>query len=469
MGVGTNLTVWLGGASDELTPTTDLFIGTRASEVVLADVNHDGRLDAIVARAGFGADPGGVSVLIGNGNATFQAAQSFPAFQPPTHTVAGADPIDIDAADFNGDGRMDLAVANEGIFSGTPSVSVLVGAGGGAFAAPSTLGAGNRPVLVLARDLNADARPDLLVVDKGASPSDPGGIFVFLGNGDGTFQPPNRLDAGLNPTSIAVGDLNADGQPDIAVTTQGPSFGFFYGVLLGSGGGSFRPITLFPTGFGPSHVAIADVTQDGRQDLVVAYCCGATDVALIPGNGDGTFQAEEHFPAGANPFRIGIADFNADGLPDLAVVNAVASNLAGGVSVLLQNTGGGAGSPGGPGGAVCRGVPATIAGTDGPDILSGTAAGDVIAGLAGNDRITDGGGNDLLCGDAGNDTLSGGGGNDRLFGAAGRDILKGGGGRDRLDGGSGRDRLAGGGGRDRCKGGSGRDRQSGCERASGVP
>ena len=269
--------------------------GQNPIALAAADFSGDGNLDLAVA---LNESNGRVALLRGNGDFTFQ---------PPTSTVVGPDPSDIDAADFNGDGRMDVAVANKGPFSGTGNVSVLLGAGGGAFAPPATLNAGSHPSFVLATDLNADARPDLLVVDNGSfqSQSDPGGIFVFFGNGDGTFQPPVRLDAGLNPTTIAVGDVNADGQPDIALTTTGPSFGFFFGVLLGNGGGSFRPATLSPTGFGPSHVAIADVTQDGKQDRVVAYCCGETDAALIPGNGDGTFQAEDDFPAGANPFRVG--------------------------------------------------------------------------------------------------------------------------------------------------------------------
>jgi uncharacterized protein (TIGR03437 family) len=221
---------------------------------------------------------------------------------------------------------------------------------------------------------------DLLVVDNGtfSSQSDPGGIFVFPGVGNGTFQNPTRYEAGINPVTIAVDDLNADGRLDIAVTTTGPSFAFLWGVLLGSGGGAFQPAVLHETEFGPNHVVIADFTHDSKPDLLVAYCCGETDLALIPGNGDGTFQSEEHFPGGADPIRVATADFNADGLLDLAVANGGGS-LAGGVSVFLDLSGGG--PPAGalasvsaasfqPGGSV---APVSIVAGFGSGLATGTA------------------------------------------------------------------------------------------------
>jgi RTX calcium-binding nonapeptide repeat (4 copies) len=117
----------------------------------------------------------------------------------------------------------------------------------------------------------------------------------------------------------------------------------------------------------------------------------------------------------------------------------------------------------------CRGLPATVLGTEGADILVGTAGDDVIAGLGGNDTIDGAGGHDTICAGSGNDRVRGGAGRDTLFGESGKDRLGGGAGRDTLDGGVGRDALDGGSGGDRCRGGRGSDIAKRCERVSRIP
>jgi Ca2+-binding RTX toxin-like protein len=448
---GVSLFKGLGGVRLEAQAPLDL---SGRNALATGDFDQDGWPDL----AALGTS---LALLRGNGNFTFQPAVDTP--------LGSSEHRDLDAADFDGDGLLDLAVASSGPFSGTGQVSVLRGTGGGAFSV-TTLAAGTHPVAVVARDVNRDGNPDLVVLDNGTfqSDTDPGGIHVFMGRGNGGFRPARRYAAGRNPSSIAVGDLNADGWPDIAVTTEGPGFTFFYGVLTGNGTGRFRGARLTATAEFPAQIAIGSFTADPDVDLLIAYCCGSTDMAIVPGRGNGRFGSELHFPAGANVQRMALADFSADGLTDVAVANSIFTFGSGAVSVLLRY----AGAPS------CRAQLPTHVGTRAADDIMGTAADDVFVGLGGNDRIDGMEGDDLICGGAGNDSLSGGLGNDSLWGDSGNDELTGGPGDDYLDGGTGDDRLsgtsgndalAGGLGSDDCRGGPGTDTARDCERVSGVP
>jgi hypothetical protein len=402
-----------------------------------------------------------LALLRGNGDFTFAPAVSTP--------LGSSEHRDLDAADFDGDGLLDLAVASSGPSAGAGQVSVLRGTGAGAFSVTS-LAAGTHPVAVVAKDVNRDGNPDLLVVDNGTfqSDTDPGGIYVFAGRGNGAFRTARRYGAGRNPSSIAVGDLNADTWPDLAVTTEGPGFEFFYGVLMNNGTGLFRPARLTQTADFPVQIAIGAFTADPAADLMVAYCCGDTDMAIVPGLGNGTFEDEHFFPAGANVQRMAFADFNGDGLKDLAAGNSIYTAGSGAVSILLRY----AGLPS------CRAQLPTHVGSKAADNLSGTPRDDVIVGLGGNDVIDGMQGDDLVCGGAGVDSLSGGLGNDSLWGDPGNDSLTGGPGNDRLNGGtgddlvngtSGNDALDGSVGTDDCRGGSDQDTARNCEVVSGVP
>lgn len=291
-----------------------------------ADFNRDGKLDILAAER----SPASLVMLEGVGDGTFR-----PPVRYPGGNALGA----IAAADFNGDGRPDVAVANLPTFSidGNPGLTIVLANSSGGFQAPVTRTIGTSPRGVIATDLNGDSRVDLLVLDYGTfdSTTDLGGVNILLGNGKGTFQDPVKLVVGRNPSHFALGDFNGDRRSDLAVSTRGAGFSDNVGVVLGNGNGTFGSPLLMPSDFGPGAIAAADFNGDGKQDLIVAHCCGDTDMTSQLGNGDGTFGPEVHFAGGADPNGLAVADFNADSKPDLAVMSA--ANIAtGGIAILLN-------------------------------------------------------------------------------------------------------------------------------------
>jgi hypothetical protein len=171
-------------------------------------------------------------------------------------------------------------------------------------------------------DVNADGKPDLVAATTS-------GPSIMLGIGDGTFGAATLLPGSYYSPGLALADLNGDGVLDIA-TTDGNSN--VAAVLLGVGDGTFRTAVTYPVGQTPRAIAIADLNGDARPDLVVANS-DANTVSVLLGNGDGTFGAEVEFPAGAMPFGVAIGDLNGDGKPDLAVTDKGADAVA----VLLGN------------------------------------------------------------------------------------------------------------------------------------
>src|SRR3989441_4617131 len=204
------------------------------------------------------------------------------------------------------------------------------------FVAREDYAVGTNTASVAVGDFNHDGRPDLAVANSAASL--PGTVPVLLGNGDGTFQPALIFGtSGANPEYVAVGDFNGDGVPDLAVAHSGSTPGTV-SVLLGNGDGTFQPARLFAAGQGSLSVAVGDVNGDGRPDLAVANYY-SNDVSVLLGNGDGTFQAAQSFTtAGPNPVTVAMGDVNGDGRLDLAVTNSANTSsaaLMGNISLLL--------------------------------------------------------------------------------------------------------------------------------------
>jgi hypothetical protein len=328
--------------------------GIEAYSIAVADVNGDGKPDILVLNwcANSTCETGSsVSVLLGNGDGTFQTAM--------TYNSGGFNARSIVVADVNGDGKPDLLIANLVANNNTnySAVNVLLGNGDGTFqiAVPYNSG-GNTSTSVAVADVNGDGKPDLLVANLCVSSNDctSGSVGVLLGNGDGTFQTAVPYSSGgYGAYSVAVADVNGDGKPDLLVAnlcTTGDdgctNTNGVLGVLIGNGDGTFQtPLRYYAGGLWSYSVAVADVNGDGKPDLIVADWCADSTCAnglagVLLGNGDGTFQTVVTYNSGGQETQsVAVADVNGDGKPDLLVANFCAnSTCSNGTAGVLINT-----------------------------------------------------------------------------------------------------------------------------------
>ena len=313
-----------------ITPVSGAFSG-----IATGDFNNDGNQDVVVSDS-TGAAPRNVIVLLGNGDGTFAA--------PARFTTGGSGEGLILTEDFNGDGKLDIAVVNQS----DNTVSILLGNGDGTFQAPKitpALATDGFLGAMAAGDLNGDKKLDLVVPDYVGSAS--GQVAILLGKGDGTFQAPTLITSHAGSAWPVIADFNKDGKLDLAVANQ---FGTI-DVFLGNGDGTFNTSLVLndvqPNIGSPIPIAMAvgDFNLDGNLDLLVGTDISDNTQARNPsglpagmqlylGNGDGTFAAPQDYLTGAQSFPVLVGDFNADGAPDVAAGD-LGENI---VSILLNQT-----------------------------------------------------------------------------------------------------------------------------------
>ena len=266
-------------------------------DVQLGDFNGDQISDIIVTSSS------GISVLLGNGDGTFQM---------PINTAGSGGYMTI--GDFNGDGKLDVAVAGG-------NVQVMLGNGDGTFTTGQNLGVEINAGFVIAADFNGDGRLDL-AVSGGAD------IIVLLGFGNGSFGSAREYATGANALMLTSGDVNSDGIRDLVVLTNGGC-----SVLLGVGHGIFKQAQNYSGLSNPVSAVLKDFNGDGRLDLVTATTTpGYLDplsatIEVSFGKGDGTFAAPSSYSAGNGApagalHALGTGIFNSNGERNIAVVGA---------------------------------------------------------------------------------------------------------------------------------------------------
>ncbi len=291
------------GNSVAFTLASSPAVGSRPMSVAVGDFNGDGNLDLAIANyCGYGC-PSTVSVLLGDGTGNFTLASS---------PAAGDSPESVAVGDFNGDGKLDLAVANE-----TGGVSILLGDGTGNFTLASSPAAGNVPTSVAVGDFNGDGKLDLAVADWGSGYGSEGAVSVLLGDGTGNFSLASSTATDVNSDAVAVGDFNGDGKLDLAVANRTAGT---VSILLGDGAGNFTLVSSLAVGDTPYSVAVGDFSGDGILDLAVSNGEGFT-VSVLLGDGTGHFTLASSPVVGHWPVSVAVDDFNGDGKLDLAFAN----------------------------------------------------------------------------------------------------------------------------------------------------
>ena len=300
----TNVSILIGHADGTFTPGTTVTSTGSGVAVALADFNGDGKLDLAVCDR----TSGNVVIFSGNGNGTFTRIGSF---------TSGISLSGMAFADLNRDGKLDLVITGTSGTTGT--IAVLLGNGNGSFHAPVLYVTGTNPYAVTVADFNGDGKPDLAVSNRGSNT-----VSILMGNGDGTFAAAANYVTAYSPEGLAVGDFNGDGKLDLAVVNDSSNN---VSIFLGRGDGTFDSATSFATVYRPASVAVADFNGDGWVDLAIVSRWDNALVLLL-GNGDGTFQAPLTYNMSGQPGAVLARDLNGDGKPDLVVTGEASNNIS---------------------------------------------------------------------------------------------------------------------------------------------
>lgn len=304
-GISGAVSVRLGLGDGTFQVPQHLDVGNQPNGLVASDFNHDGSIDLAVANDG---KPGRTSILMGLGDGTYQ----------PEARFASGISTAVAWTDFNGDGRPDLVTTNYDADAATGDLTVLLGLGDGTFQAPVHYVVGSFPIGLLIADFNADGKADVAVVNNFSN-----NVSILLGNGDGTLQPAVNYAVGSSPRAIALGNFNADGFWDLAVANSGSSD---VSILTGAAGGTFQPAVNVSVGSSPVGIVTGDF-GNGRPDIATVNS-GSGDVSILMNQGGGSFAAAVSFQAGAHPSAIAAGDFNGDGTLDLATTNSGANTIS---------------------------------------------------------------------------------------------------------------------------------------------
>jgi hypothetical protein len=329
--------------------TYSICAGTPETSVVSKDLNNDGKSDLIVTSCN------NAYILLGTGTGSFNLLQNY---------SVGFNPWNISVEDYNNDGNLDIAVANYN----PPGITVILGNGNGSFNSPTTffvIAAAPNANSICSSDYNEDGNMDLVVTN-----SNSGNLAILFGDGLGNFGLPNYFPTSLYPSGVTTADFNSDGNMDLATCHFNDSLSIILGngggnftvinkykvvglhhmlinddinsdgikdlitnnynlnsvsVLLGIGNGAFNTPLFYAVGTNPTNVQCNDIDGDGNKDLVVTNSSG--NISILLGNGMGTFSSIS-YTIGSQPSSSTSGDFNSDGKTDIAVANYSSPDLS---------------------------------------------------------------------------------------------------------------------------------------------
>lgn len=286
-------------------PDTILPVGSMPSSVVSADFNHDGKKDLAVSNN----QANSITIFLGNGAGNFSLDTNITLPSTPAQLILGY---------FNGDSAVDIIAVG-----GVNNVWVLLGTGTGSFSAPNNFSVSLYPSSACSADFNQDGKLDLAVGNGNTANS----ISILLGTGTGSFGSATDFTVGTCPcgsSCLTSADFNGDTIPDLAVANQNSND---VSILLGTGTGSFGAATNFAVGSWPWSVVAADFTGDGIADLATSNQ-NSNNLSVLIGAGNGSFSAATNFIVGDTPESIIGGDFNGDSIIDLVTANKGSNNVS---------------------------------------------------------------------------------------------------------------------------------------------